>query len=238
VTVEHTFAAGLVLVQAIVLQPDFPTNPGDGDEPEQQVSRDWRAVPGMEYEITLEDDRLIEITGHLGFQIEDKRCDPDDTFMTGIALAINGKQARALIGTHATQNAQCRQHYREQIRYNDDPNDETPDGVSTTWTEVTSDQVEARALDLRDSTTVGAAEGSTSTSAALPNHVHSDGTLAATGTASDTTEVASAPNEAEVLTPTADRDVQGDTGNPTASPTITMDLDPLVVMIRAWRRTA
>ncbi|MGH6904212.1 MAG: hypothetical protein ACREIR_15870 [Geminicoccaceae bacterium] len=52
-----------------------------------------------------------------------------------------------------------------------------------------------------------------------------------------TIEVASAPDEAEVPTPTADRDVQGDTGNPTTSPTMTMDLDPMV-MTQAWRRTA
>ncbi|MGH6899551.1 MAG: hypothetical protein ACREJ5_23865 [Geminicoccaceae bacterium] len=112
-TIEHTFAAGLVLVQAILLQPDFPTNPGDGGGREQRVSRDWRAVPGMEYEINLEDDGLVEITGHLGFQIEDKRCDRDDTFMTGIALAINGQQVRAPIGTYATQNAQRWQHYQD-----------------------------------------------------------------------------------------------------------------------------
>ena len=112
-TVEHTFAAGLVLVQAIFLQPDFPTNPRDGGEPEQQVSRVWRTVPGMEYEIMLEDDGLVEVTGHLGFQFEDKRCDRDDKFMTGIALAINGSHVRAPIGTYATQNAQRWQHYRD-----------------------------------------------------------------------------------------------------------------------------
>jgi hypothetical protein len=113
VTVEHTFAAGLVLVQAIVLQPDFPTNPHDGGEPAQQVSQNWVTVPGMEYEITLEGDGLVEITGHLGFQIEDKRCGRTDTFMTGVALAINGQIVRAPIGTHATQNAQRWQHYRD-----------------------------------------------------------------------------------------------------------------------------
>ena len=112
-TVEHTFAAGLVLVQAIVLQPDFPTNPHGGGEPEQQVSRVWRTVPGMEHEITLEDDGLVEVTGHVGFQFEDKRCDPDDKFMTGIALAINGIQVRVPLGTLATQNAQRWQHYQD-----------------------------------------------------------------------------------------------------------------------------
>jgi hypothetical protein len=113
VIVEHTFAAGLVLMQAIFLQPDFPTNPGDGGAPEQQVSRGWSSVPGMEYEIILEDDGLIEITGHLGFQIEDKRCDRDDTLLTGIALAINDILVRAPIGTYATQNVQRWQHYRD-----------------------------------------------------------------------------------------------------------------------------
>jgi hypothetical protein len=67
----------------------------------------------MEYEITLEDDGLVEVTGHVGFQFEDKRCDPDDKFMTGIALAINGRHVRSPLGTFATQNAQCWQHYRD-----------------------------------------------------------------------------------------------------------------------------
>ena len=114
-TIEHTFAAGLVLVQAIFLQPGFTADPGDHPQPGQQVSAaGWGNVPGMSATVTLDDDGLIEVAGHLGFQFEDQRyCEMDDLFMVGVALFIDGRMVRSPASSMRTENARYWQHYQD-----------------------------------------------------------------------------------------------------------------------------
>lgn len=114
------------------------------------------------------------------------------------------------------------------------PNANLPDGVTATWTLISKTFTRASALAIRDAAIAGANEGADNV--ALPDHVHSDGTLIASGTASQTIDVPSTPNEVEVPTPTANWNVEGNTGDPTTNPNIAMN--PRVVIVRAWLRTA
>jgi hypothetical protein len=81
----------------------------------QRVAPEWRAVPGMSAVVEVDGPGLIEIQGHVGFQIEDKRCDQSDKFMLGIALEVDGRLVRAPIGTQATENEIRDTHYHDAV---------------------------------------------------------------------------------------------------------------------------
>jgi hypothetical protein len=116
--ITTTFAAGLLLVQAITLQPDFALNPSPLKDGRAEIGQrlsphGWSTVPGMSAQIGLESPGMIDVVGHLGFQIEGPRCKRDQMVMIGVVLAINGRLLRAPIGTMSTRNVTRRQHYAD-----------------------------------------------------------------------------------------------------------------------------
>ena len=113
-----TFAAGLMLVQAITLQPDFALNPSPAKDGRAEIGQrlsphGWRSVPGMSARIGLESAGMIDVVGHLGFQIEGPRCERDQLVMIGVVLAINGRLVREPIGTMSTRNLMRELHYAD-----------------------------------------------------------------------------------------------------------------------------
>lgn len=113
--------AGLVVRQAVFLQPPFVSNPHDKVEPGQQVPGQWTAVPGMSAALEIDVHGLLEICGHVGMQIEgnpanpDDRPDPDDKFMLGVALQLDGQLVRDPMGTQATANVMRDWHYYDGV---------------------------------------------------------------------------------------------------------------------------
>jgi hypothetical protein len=113
-----TFAAGLLVVQAITLQPDFTLNPSPAKDGRAEIGQrlsphGWRTVPGMSAQISLESAGMIDVAGHLGFQIEGPRCEGDQRVMIGVALAINRGLVREPIGAMSTRNVMRQQHYAD-----------------------------------------------------------------------------------------------------------------------------
>ena len=107
---------GLVLKQAVFLQPPFTSNPHDKVEAGQRVPKDWTPVPGMTVKLDVDSPGLIEVGGHIGFQIEaapGERAETDDKFMLGIALQLNGRSVREPMGTQATANEVRDTHYHD-----------------------------------------------------------------------------------------------------------------------------
>ena len=116
--ITTTFAAGLLVVQAITLQPDFTLNPSPAKDGRAEIGQrlsphGWRTVPGMSAQIGLESAGMIDVVGHLGFQIEGPRCKRDQMVMIGVALAINGRLVREPIGAMSTRNVMRQQHYSD-----------------------------------------------------------------------------------------------------------------------------
>ena len=111
------FTPGLVLREFRGLQPPFTSNPHDSLAPGQKVSNDgWAVIPGMWADLSIESPGLIEVAGHVGFQIEGapgEKAEIDDKFMIGVALQFNGKLVREPIGTMATMNEVRDTHYHD-----------------------------------------------------------------------------------------------------------------------------
>jgi hypothetical protein len=91
------FAAGLVVTQVLIAQPDWPNEkPAVADWADgQEVELSWRPVRGLSTEFECEDECYARMFGHVSFQLEG--CDDggkktQDRVMLAAGLYVNGRR--------------------------------------------------------------------------------------------------------------------------------------------------
>jgi hypothetical protein len=90
VTVEHIFAAGLILTQLLIAEVPFTHNPSpseDGPEHQQRVALNFRAVPGMTVPFEVETHALVRVHGYLAVQLE--LCEHGERMMVTVGYQLD-----------------------------------------------------------------------------------------------------------------------------------------------------
>jgi hypothetical protein len=101
------FEPPLTLAALDILQPPFTTNPAEAPpEPGQVVGEDWATIPGLEGVYTLGAAGAIEVTGHVGFQIQGTPGF-DDKFLLAVRVRVDGTI------TQESENERRDEHYED-----------------------------------------------------------------------------------------------------------------------------
>lgn len=96
-------------IRAFFKMPTCTDEPKNSGAKNQVLTDLYKPIVGMEVSFTVTEPSFLDITGHIGFQIEGT-SDHKTRFMTGVTLTLNGAPLR---GSGSTENWTYDEHYHD-----------------------------------------------------------------------------------------------------------------------------